>query len=118
MDISFRWKVIKSGSTPGGRTSPVRSGSSTGAFHGVDRRQAHVGGCPALAAILRDPQAAGSRAEGEAVAGLVRRQGMTIDEVVGVALWQAPAQNVEAAAAVAGSGDDELAVERDALLVL
>ena len=85
---------------------------------GVDRGE--VGGevLPGVALVLREPEGAGGRAEGEAVAGVVEVEGVAVDEVVGVLLGQAVAEHVEGAAAVAGAGDDQAAIHGDAALVL
>src|SRR5207302_1520443 len=68
--------------------------------------------------VLRDPQAAARRADGEPLAGLVDRQAMAPDQVIGVVLGQALVPHLEAAAAVAGAGNDDFAVHRNATLVL
>src|SRR5580765_1225706 len=69
--------------------------------HGVDRRQVRREAAPAVARVLGDPQPAGGRAHRQALAGLVDRETMAVDEVVGVLLRQAAAQHLEALAAVA-----------------
>src|SRR6185369_6506819 len=52
--------------------------------YGVDRRQGVADRSPAIALVLAEPKAAGGRAEGEAVAGIVDRQRVAIDDVIGV----------------------------------
>ncbi|MNN28695.1 hypothetical protein D3C81_1422740 [compost metagenome] len=78
------------------------------------RRQAS----PAVAAVLAEPQAAGGGAHGQAVAVVVHRQAVAIDQVVGRRLRQAGIEGFEGLAAVAGAGDDEAAVHRHAAFVL
>src|SRR5271165_2705131 len=82
--------------------------------HRMRRRQRMADFAPAIALVLGQVEAAGGRREGEPVAALVDRHRMAVDDVVGMALRQAFAQDVERLAAVAGAGDDELAVDRDA----
>ena len=53
---------------------------------------------PAVALVLAHPQTAGGGAEGEALAARVEGERMAIDDVVGVRLRQALAQDIEAAA--------------------
>src|SRR5579883_1824909 len=86
--------------------------------HRPDRRQARLRHTPGIAAILGDPEAAARRAEGEALAAAIDIEGVAPDEVIGVVLRQAVAQHLEAAAAVARARDDDLAVHRNAALVL
>src|SRR5262245_25582526 len=62
--------------------------------HRVDRRQRMRHAGPAVALVLADPQSSSRRAHGEAVSGLVERQRMAIDDIVGVLLRQPLAQNV------------------------
>src|SRR5438067_13227014 len=63
--------------------------------HGVDRRQMRRQAAPAVARVFRDPQAAGGRADGEALARLVDREAVAVDEVVGMLLRQSAAQDLE-----------------------
>src|SRR5262245_57940066 len=86
--------------------------------HRIDRRQRvrHAG--PAVALVLAHPQPASGRAEGEALARVVERQRVAVDHVIGMRLRQPLAQDVKALAAIAGARDHQLALARDALLVL
>jgi len=70
---------------------------------------------PAIAGVFADPDRAGRAAEDQPLAGLVDVQGMAIDQVVGVFLRQAVGQHVECSAAVAGAGDDDFAIDGDAV---
>src|SRR5437667_2122299 len=87
-------------------------------LHRVDWRKGvrHAG--PMVSLVLAHPEAPCRGAEGEAVPRLAQRQGMTVDDVVGVRLRQASGQEVEALAAVAGARDRQLAVTWDPLLIL
>src|SRR5690349_10020077 len=73
---------------------------------------------PALALVLRYPQAPGGRADREALAGIVNRETVPVDEVVGVLLRQAVAQDGERFAAIARACYHQLRLERHAPLVL
>src|SRR5205085_10222712 len=86
--------------------------------HGVDRRQMRRQAAPAVARVFRDPQAAGGRADGEAVARLVDREAVAVDQVIGMLLRQPAAQHLERAAAIARARDDEFGLERHAPLIL
>ena len=68
---------------------------------------------PAVALILADPQAAGRGSKGEPVPGLIERERMAIDHIIGVPLWQALSEDLEALAAVARARDDQLTLTRD-----
>src|SRR6516162_10346726 len=96
----------------------VRTHFSTGRRYCGNRRQAGLRHHPGIAAILGDPQPAAGRAKGETLAALIDRERMAPYQVIGVLLRQTVPQHLEAAAAVAGAGDDDLAVDRDAPLVL
>src|SRR5256885_16158209 len=82
--------------------------------HGVDRWQMRRQAAPAVARVFRDPQAAGGRADREAVARLVDREAVAIDEIVGMLLRQPAAPNLERAGALARARDDGFGVEGDA----
>src|SRR6266511_5671606 len=97
--------------------APARSSLSCEA-HRVDRRQRVRHACPAVALVLAHPKAARRGAEGEPLAGIVERQSVAIDDVVGVRLRQALRQNIEVFTAVAGARHDQLALAWDAFLVL
>ena len=60
---------------------------------------------PALALILRQPEMAAGGTHREGFAWLVDGQRMAQDEVIGMALRQSVAKNIEAFAAVGGAGD-------------
>src|SRR5215471_5502533 len=86
--------------------------------HRIDWRQRvrHAG--PAVALVLAHPQAARRRAEGEPFAGLIERESMAIHDIVGVRLRQALSQDIEGFAAVACARHNQLALARDAFLIL
>src|SRR6516225_9558668 len=86
--------------------------------HDCDRRQPHLRHPPGVAAVLRDPQPAAGRAEGEPLAARVDRKRMAPHQVVSVMLRQTLLQYIEAAAAVAGARNHDFAVDRNAPLVL
>lgn len=80
--------------------------------------QANVHRLPTIPAVRAGPQPAGGAAEGEPIARFVHRQGMAVDQVVGMLLRQATAQHLERPAAIAGARHHQTPVHRDALLVL
>src|SRR5215470_6829893 len=84
----------------------------------IDRWQRVTDAGPVVALVLAHPESPGRRAECEPVARLVKRQRVTVDDIIGVRLRQSLRENVEVLAAVARARDDELAFARDALLVL
>src|SRR6516165_4788465 len=73
---------------------------------------------PTVALVLAHPQAAGGGAEGEPLARLIECERVAVHHVVGVRLRQASGEDLEALTAVARARDGELALVRDALLVL
>ena len=73
---------------------------------------------PVIALILAHIKTARRGGEGEAVAAVVDGEGVAIDDIVGVALRQAAAQDIEGPAGVAGARDHERALDWDAALVL
>src|SRR5438874_10711838 len=72
---------------------------------------------PRIAAIAAREYVAGGRAEPERAVAR-HRERVAIDDVVREAIGEPFGQHVERLAAVARARDDELAVDRDALLVL
>src|SRR5207245_8778650 len=86
--------------------------------HGINLRQRvrHAG--PAVALVLTHPKAPCRRAEGEPVARLAEREGVAVDDIVGVRLRQPFGQDVEALAAIARARDHQLAVAGNTLLIL
>src|SRR6516162_2652357 len=86
--------------------------------HGIDRRERVRNAGPAVALVLAHPNASGGGTEGQSFARLVEGKRMPVDDIVGMLLREALAQHVEALAAVARARDHELALARDAFLVL
>src|SRR4051812_33580686 len=69
--------------------------------HGVDRRQMRRQAAPAVARVLRHPQAAGGRTDRQALARLVDREAVAVHQVVGMLLRQPAAQDLERGSAIA-----------------
>src|ERR1700758_3709967 len=86
--------------------------------HRIDRRQRVRHARPAVALVLAYPKAACRRAEGEPFAALIEHERMAIHDIVCVRLRQALGQDIEGFAAVARARHDQLALARDALLIL
>src|SRR6202043_1568997 len=64
------------------------------------------------------PQPPGGGAEGEPLAGVIERERMPVHDIISVRLGETLGEDLEALAAVAGARDRELALARDAFLVL
>src|SRR5262249_34152535 len=86
--------------------------------HGIDRGQRVRHARPAVALVLAHPKAARGRAEGEPFAARIERESMAIHDIVGVRLRQALGEDIEGFAAVARSRHGQLALARNAFLIL
>ena len=85
--------------------------------HRVDRRQVRGDDGPAVTAVVAGPQATGSGAHQQAVAGSIDHQSVAVGQITAVLARQADAEGLEAAATVARAVHDQRAVDRNALLV-
>ena len=73
---------------------------------------------PCIPAVFADPQRTGRRTHCETTTGGVDVQSVTKDDVVAVMRGQALAERLERVTAVAGAGNYQPAVHRDAAFVL
>src|SRR5256885_17142697 len=80
--------------------------------HGVDRWQMRRQAAPAVARVFRDPQAAGGRADREAVARLVARAAAAKDGIVGMLLRQPAGQKLGSAPPIAPARAGRLCLGR------
>src|SRR5690606_15000512 len=60
----------------------VVPGGTSAKAHAVDWRQVGAQALPALTAVFRQPQTAGGRAHGQALAAVIHRQAMAVDQVI------------------------------------
>ena len=82
----------------------TRAKPRSGEPHRIDWGQGVRDAGPVVALILAHPKSASRGAEGEPVAGRIKRQRMAIDDVIGVPLRQATGEDLERLAAVARAG--------------
>src|SRR5690606_6574565 len=96
----------------------VVPGGTSAEAHAVDRRQMSAQALPAFTAVFRQPQAAGGRAHGQALAAVIHRQAMAVDQVIGWRRGQPVVEHTEALTTVLRARDHEMPIDRYAALVL
>src|SRR6185295_911250 len=92
-------------------TAPQRFGlSRRHKTHTINRRQMRGDWLPRIAAVFRNPQTAGGRADCQLLAIAVDIHAVAIDQIVGRLVRQTAMQRLEGLPAVACSVDDETTI--------